>query len=98
MGFSQGCATQVRWIHQNQPNFDRLILWAGVIPEDLKYTHLKDYFTNKEVLFVYGDQDQFLTEERVVAYQAMFTKLPFSIAQKKFSGKHEVLRDILEKI
>lgn len=30
LGFSQGCATQVRWIMQAFPKFDHLVLWAGM--------------------------------------------------------------------
>ena len=35
LGFSQGCATVIRWAMEKFPKVDRFILFAGMVPEDL---------------------------------------------------------------
>ena len=49
-GFSQGCATMWRWIHSHQPQYDIAVNWAGWIPEDISYTHLKGYLKIKNII------------------------------------------------
>ena len=36
-GFSQGCATLCRWLYNKPRDYHRMILWAGLIPEDLDW-------------------------------------------------------------
>lgn len=98
LGFSQGCATQCRWIMKEFPAFDNLILWAGLLPEDLDYRPFQDYFSNKKMFFVYGKKDQYVTPERL-NWQADFIKeqrLHFEI--RTFEGKHEMDRATLRSI
>ncbi len=98
LGFSQGCATQVRWAMQNFPHFHHLVLWAGMPPDDLDYTPYTDFFTSKKLYFVYGTADPFLTEERL-QWAADFTKkqkLNFEVMT--FGGKHEVDREALREL
>ena len=65
LGFSQGCATQVRWILREFPHFHNLIMWSGSIPEDITYHEKEGYWNDKQLYFAYGTQDPFLTEKRV---------------------------------
>ena len=58
-GFSQGCATQCRWVMREFPAFDHLVLWAGRLPEDLDYRPHEAYFADKNIYFIYGLQDEF---------------------------------------
>ena len=90
LGFSQGTATAMRWLHARQPRIDQLILWAGMTPEDISYLPLQDYFQNIEKHFVYGQEDKFITKERM-DWQLQFLKaqqLDFDIIP--FSGKHHL--------
>ena len=45
-GFSQGCATQVRWINNMLPKFHKLVLWGGTLPEDIDYKPLLSFFSD----------------------------------------------------
>lgn len=95
-GFSQGCATQCRWIMREFPKFDHLILWAGRFPEDLDYRPHQQYFASKKIYFVYGDEDQFLNDY-FIEWQEAFTKeqlLEYQTIQ--FKGKHIVDRKVLK--
>lgn len=96
LGFSQGCATQCRWIMKKLPHFHQLVLWAGLLPDDLDFTLQTDYFLSKKLYFVYGLQDEFLTEERL-QWQLNFAKdqmLEFHVFP--FEGGHEVDKKALQ--
>jgi predicted esterase len=97
-GFSQGVATLMRWVHQNQPAFNTGILWAGGIPEDISFLELKPYFKNKSLHFVYGNEDQFLTGEYLAFQKSVMQKNEFDIAMHEFEGKHVVDREVLKKL
>ncbi len=96
LGFSQGTATVMRWLHAREPKINRLILWAGMTPEDISYLELNNYFSKMEKYFVYGTQDQFITPERL-NWQAGFLKeqhLDFKV--KNFDGKHRIDSEVLQ--
>lgn len=95
-GFSQGCATQCRWLMRNEPKFHNLVLWAGAFPEDLDYLPKKEYFQDKNLYHTYGDQDQFLTPPRVKWHEELIAKNQLKVTILPFIGKHEVARERLE--
>ncbi|HMQ46093.1 MAG TPA: hypothetical protein PKA00_00075 [Saprospiraceae bacterium] len=97
-GFSQGCATQLRWITQVHPAFDHLILWAGMMPEDIDYAPHLDYFSKKNIHLVYGESDQFLTPERMDQYRALIRQSGLHFQLHSFDGRHVVERKMLSKM
>ena len=98
LGFSQGCATQVRWIMREFPKFDNLILWAGLIPEDLVYVPHEAYFSNKNLYWVYGTQDEFLKEKHVKWHHNFLEEQGLSFQTISFDGKHVVDRSVLNEL
>lgn len=94
-GFSQGCATVCRWMMAKFPRFDHLILWGGFVPEDIDYLPHLDYVNSKKPHFVYGDEDQFLTEERMNWYDRIIENQKINLRRTIFKGKHIVDRKIL---
>ncbi|NUQ24404.1 MAG: phospholipase [Saprospiraceae bacterium] len=94
-GFSQGCATQLRWITRQLPHFDVLLLWAGGLPEDIDYKPLLPYFQEKSLHFVYGLQDQYLTEERIATQSQWLADTGLPLQIHTFDGKHEIDREVL---
>lgn len=98
LGFSQGCATQCRWIMREFPEFDHLILWAGLLPEDLNYSPFLDYFNKKKIIFVYGLNDPYVTPERL-QWQANFAmEQGLNVEVQTFGGKHEIDREMLKSL
>jgi predicted esterase len=97
-GFSQGCATQMRWIMKGLPNYDHLILWGGVLPEDLDYQPFANYFGTKKLTFVCGDNDEFINQEGIEKHFALAKEKGLAMNFVGFEGRHEVLVDILEKV
>lgn len=97
LGFSQGAATQCRWILGAYPDFHRLIIWAGLFPDDIDFKLHEPYLKDKEIIFVYGTEDQFLTEERVKWQYDCAKKYDLNIAKTVvFEGKHVMLREVIE--
>ncbi len=95
-GFSQGCATQVRWITRKFPRFDHLILWAGFFPEDLDYLPFQQYFSDKKCHLIYGDEDQYLTSDRLKKHDELLAKNKLEVEVTTFSGRHVINRKVLE--
>ena len=98
LGFSQGCATQCRWIMREFPEFDNLILWAGLLPEDLDYTPYQSYFNSKKIIFVYGKTDQYVTSERLKWQEDFSKKQGLKYETYTFEGRHEIDRVLLKKM
>ena len=96
-GFSQGCATQLRWILRGQPKFDHLILWGGLLPEDLDYQPFKDYFSTKKIDFIVGNNDEFINQERIDGHLEFAKNQNLKMDYTFFEGKHEILTPVLMK-
>jgi predicted esterase len=97
-GFSQGCATQMRWILRGLPNFDHLVFWGGVLPEDLDYQPFLTYFYDKKITFVCGDTDEFINQEGIEKHLALAKERELAIDFVGFEGKHEILTDVLTQV
>ncbi len=97
-GFSQGSQTQMRWIMNELPHFDHLILWAGALPDDLDYTQQKEYFASKKLHWIYGDKDEFLTPEYLKMHKAFAKKNQLDLNIHEFKGTHRIEKDVLKNV
>lgn len=95
LGFSQGAATATRWTAIWPKSVRRLILWAGGFAHDLNLDLGKSNFINTEFHLVYGDQDEFLTEEAITKQREMLKKLGKEAKIKHFPGGHELPQEVL---
>lgn len=98
LGFSQGCATQVRWMCRKFPRFHHLILWGGLLPEDIDYTPYLSYFTQGQRHLVYGLRDIYLTEERIQQQLDIESRYGMEMRRRTFPGGHEVDRETLRNL
>ena len=94
-GFSQGCATVIRWPMEHFPAFDTLVLWGGMIPEDLDYIPHKEYWSAKKIYAMYGTEDQFITPKRVDLHRKLITDQELVVEERTFEGGHVVDRTAL---
>ena len=94
-GFSQGCATLWRWIHASQPRVDALINWAGWIPEDIGYKHLRSYIGRIKLYLHYGTLDEFITEESFKKIQDVIDINQLDIHISTWAGKHHIPKEEL---
>lgn len=90
LGFSQGAATASRWILNNSTCFKRLILWAGIFPDDMNFEKGKSVLKEKEVMLVYGKHDPFLNQSRINEMKSLSEKLEITPTQLVFEGVHEI--------
>ena len=89
-GFSQGGATVSRWALDGKVLFDRLILWAGIFPNDMDFEKGTSLFKNKEIIEVYGDLDPFLTDTRLFEMKEINKRLNVEPTLIQFKGGHEI--------
>lgn len=95
-GFSQGGTTMWRWIFEKQPEFDVFINYAGWMPEDIPLSKLKEYLADKTLIFTYGTNDEYLTEERIAAFMKVVDQSGLKIIIHKTDGEHKVDRQVLD--
>ncbi|MEZ5038374.1 MAG: hypothetical protein R2828_00715 [Saprospiraceae bacterium] len=95
LGFSQGAATQVRWAMQDFPAFHTLILWGGMIPEDLDYLPHAAYWANKKIYAVFGTADEYLTPDRLQFHSDLIRQQQLQVEERSFTGGHTIDRDAL---
>jgi predicted esterase len=95
LGFSQGAATVCRWVADGQVKFDRLILWAGVFPPDLPVELDSSIFKDKQIELVYGEQDEFVTEELIEEQIDLMEASGLRYNITAFDGKHVIDKEVL---
>lgn len=98
LGFSQGAATASRWALDHSIRFDRLILWAGVFPPDMNFDTGNAVLKEKQVMFVYGNQDIFITPERLEEMNALVSRLQLQVRSVTFDGGHDITPEALQRI
>lgn len=98
MGFSQGCATILRYIERYKPAFSHIILWAGTFPKEINFRALKEYLTQGKVHLIYGHKDEYLTSEMRIQEEAFIEEQELRIIQHFFEGRHRIDKDVLNKL
>lgn len=98
LGFSQGAATAARWVTDNHIQFNRLILWCGILPPDMNLTSAQQILQNKKVVEVIGKTDPFITDEKLKEMTAIHERLQIKPDVIEFEGGHEIAIDALQKL
>lgn len=96
LGFSQGVSVITRWIAKRKIPCSKLILYAGKVPHEFT---TKDFEHIPSVLFIVGDQDEYISSE-IIKNEKKYLDSLFEkqIEYVVFNGKHEVKRNIITKI
>ncbi len=95
LGFSQGGATAVRWLHQNKVPIQTLILWGASFPTDIDYRNEEEYWQHLQKYVVFGRQDQYLTPERIEKQNNFCEQNNLQYQAIWFEGKHVIDRKVL---
>ena len=95
LGFSQGVATVARWALYGSVQFQRMILWAGILPPDMDFELGKDKVRGKEVIQVYGKQDPFINADRLEEMKKLCDQLEITPQLIEYDGKHEIDESVL---
>lgn len=100
LGFSQGASTVCRWLDKSDHiRADRLLLWAGYFPNGLSDVLRPVTIADLSVAYVYGDQDEYLTQLGDIEQymNRLKTDVP-QLALIPFPGKHVIDRDVLKQL
>jgi predicted esterase len=95
-GFSQGCATVMRWIMKDFPTINSIVLYGGLLPEDLDYRPYEDYFKKIDIKWAHGATDKFLTQDRVDWHHAFILQQKLHIQSVPYEGGHEMIREVMK--
>jgi predicted esterase len=98
LGFSQGAATASRWVLDGNITFERLILWAGILPPDIDFSKGKETLKGKETILVYGNNDPFIQDQRFAEMNLLAEKLSINPTKINFDGGHEIHTPTLLKL
>ncbi len=91
LGFSQGGATASRWISNGKLKCENFILWCSIFPDDMSFETISDVNT----YFLYGDDDEYVTEERVSRQKELIVNSRLEIKETIFQGQHDIPENIL---
>lgn len=97
-GFSQGVSIASRWLASKKANCKLVVLYAGGIPNELTTEDFEfmDY-SSTEIKIIYGNQDEFLTPDRLKGERIKIDKLFQSNAETTiFEGGHEIKPSIIK--
>ena len=98
LGFSQGTATAIRWMHSNNIRPSQLIMWAGSFPHDVVAKEKPNVFDGLSMHYVYGLEDQFLQNVDMTEKTKEMEKTGMKITSWTFDGKHVLHKPTLAKI
>ena len=98
LGFSQGTATVSRWVAQSDIHYDRLFIWAGILPEDLHLESAIPRFAGKSIYFAYGNEDIFITKGRLAGHYRTAENLKIQPELLEFNGEHDIHQDTILQI
>jgi predicted esterase len=87
LGFSQGGATATRWLAKSGINFNSLVLWACVFPEDILVDFSK-IGKNLKKYFVLGKNDPYFQGGSFKKMSDFYEKLDFDLIL--FEGEHKI--------
>ncbi len=92
-GFSQACALDFRFAFTNGDILKGIVGVCGGIPGDLDTNEKYEPF-DAETFYLYGDDDEFYTQEQFAAFnEKLSTTLPH-FHSKHYTAKHEITQEM----
>ncbi|MDN3724048.1 esterase [Aequorivita sp. SDUM287046] len=96
LGYSQGVSIASRWVVSRKIQCEKLILHSGGIPNELQPNDFQFLNPTTEVIYIYGNKDQYITEaieteEKIKGEKLFQDRLRIEV----FEGIHEMNRDFL---
>jgi predicted esterase len=92
-GFSQACALNFRFAFTYPDVLAGVIGVCGGIPGDLDTNPVYKPFT-AETFYLYGDDDEFYTQERFATFNEKLTATLPNYSSKHYTAKHEITEEM----
>ncbi len=89
LGFSQGAAVACRWYQYTDRKVETLVIWGAGLPIETDAKMAQKYNECKTI-FVLGDEDEFIKEERLSQYYQTLNELSFSHIVINYKGAHRL--------
>lgn len=96
-GFSQACALNFRFAFTYPKMVKAIVGVCGGIPGDLE-TNAAYKPLNAKTLYLYGDDDQFYTQEKFAEFDRRLKQRISNYTSKKYAAKHEITEEMREDI
>lgn len=96
-GFSQACALNFKFAFTYPEALAGIIGVCGGVPGDLETNKIYSAFS-ADTLYLYGDDDEFYTQEQFAAYDAKLSAMLPNYRSKHFAAKHEITDEMRSEI
>lgn len=97
VGYSQGVSVAMRYLAKRQLACHQLVLMSGGIPKELLASDFE--FLNAQVKLIYGNEDEYLNEERMELEKKRAEELfGNKVSIISFKGKHIVNVELINKL
>ncbi len=99
LGFSQGVSIALRYLAHSKLSCEKIILYAGGIPKELKQSDFAHLCKNTEIISIIGDKDPYNSSERLAKEEVKLEELFGSmVKQITFDGGHEAKKEVINKL
>lgn len=98
LGFSQGGTTGFRWLNEHSVNFHSYLAYSCWIPEEVELTNPMTSWSELQLIYTYGLQDQFLKPETIEKLEIVVHKNNLPIIKDPYEGDHRIDRDNLKRL
>ena len=96
LGYSQGVSVAARYLAKRKLKCDRILFLSGRIPTELEAKDFDFLSDACKVSFMYGTEDEYITDEILAGEKARFLNLfTKNSSIIPFEGKHEVKKELL---
>lgn len=89
LGFSQGAAVACRWYQYTTRKVETLVIWGAGLPIETNAKMAQKY-EQCNTVFVLGDEDEFIREERLTQYYQSLKELSFRHNVINYKGGHRL--------
>ncbi len=99
LGYSQGVSIATRWLATRKIDCNHLVLHSGGIPKELKKEDFSFMHKSTKVTYLYGSEDQYISEARKTEEELKGTNLfEERLKTEVFTGIHEVNRGFIYRL
>jgi predicted esterase len=89
IGFSQGVPTVTRWLSRSRIGVDRVVCWAGAIPDDVSWAH-ESALKRADLVMVAGTRDEYATSTRIAQQVSLLNAAGKTFTPMEFDGGHRL--------
>ncbi len=98
LGYSQGVSIASRWVCYSKIPCNHLVLYGGILPNELTKDDFSDLVKNKtKITFYIGDKDEYITAAKRILEQEKINLLFDAKANVIiYDGEHAIKKNIIE--